>query len=135
MIRVGKATALILLCFTVSMTFAQQNDPVDFVSVMTGTQSNYSFSTGNTYPAITLPYAMNCWAPQTGAMGNGWLYTYDADSIVGLKQTHQPSPWINDYGNFSLMPITGKIKLREKDRASVFSHKSEIAKPYHYSVY
>lgn len=132
---VGKTTALILLFVRLSTSFAQHTDVVDYVNVMTGTQSNYGFSTGNTYPAITLPYAMNCWAPQTGVMGNGWLYTYDADTIIGLKQTHQPSPWINDYGNFSLMPITGKIKIRENDRGSVFSHKSEIAKPYHYSVY
>lgn len=127
-------TVIVLLCFSLKV-LAQQVDPVDYVNVLTGTQSNYGFSTGNTYPAITLPYAMNCWAPQQSAMGNGWLYTYDADSIVGLKQTHQPSPWINDYGNFSLMPVVGKIRLREKDRASVFSHKSEIAKPYYYSVY
>lgn len=131
----GKTMALVLLCFFIVGASAQQLSPVDYVSVMTGTQSKFSFSTGNTYPAITLPYAMNCWSPQTGEMGNGWMYTYDAEKIVGLKQTHQPSPWINDYGNFSLMPITGKVRIREKDRASVFSHKSEIAKPYHYSVY
>lgn len=143
---VGKAAIIVLLCLELSKTAAQHNDPpstgaihdggpVDLVNVMTGTQSKYSFSTGNTYPAITLPYAMNCWVPQTGEMGNGWVYTYDAEKIMGLKQTHQPSPWINDYGNFSLMPVTGKPKLLEKDRASVFSHKSEVAKPYYYSVY
>lgn len=128
-------TIIVLFCFSLHEVVAQQTSPVDYVNVLTGTQSSYGFSTGNTYPSITRPYAMNCWAPQQAPMGNGWMYTYDADSIVGLKQTHQPSPWINDYGNFSVMPIVGKIKLREKDRASVFSHKSEIAKPYHYSVY
>src|SRR5690349_842724 len=87
------------------LMFAQTVDPVDYVNVMTGTESKYSFSTGNTYPAITLPYAMNCWVPQTGEMGNGWVYTYDAAKIMGIKETHQPSPWINDYGNVTLMPI------------------------------
>jgi len=109
---VSKTTVIVLLCFFgLSTASAQQAEPVDHVNVMTGTQSKYSFSTGNTYPAITLPYAMNCWVPQTGEMGNGWVYTYDAERIMGLKQTHQPSPWINDYGNFSLMPITGKVKF------------------------
>lgn len=118
-----------------TMAFAQTFEPIDFVNTMTGTQSKYSFSTGNTYPAITMPFGMNCWVPQTAEMGNGWIYTYDAERIMGLKQTHQPSPWINDYGNFSLMPEVGKPKIREMDRASVFSHKAEVAHPYYYSVY
>jgi predicted alpha-1,2-mannosidase len=54
---------------------------------------------------------------------------------MGIKQTHQPSPWINDYAAFSLMPLTGKIKIKEDDRASWFSHKAEVVKPYYYSVY
>jgi putative alpha-1,2-mannosidase len=78
---------------------------------------------------------MNFWMPQTGKMGDGWAYTYDADKIRGFKQTHQPSPWINDYGQFAIMPITGKIRFHEDQRASWFSHKAEIAKPYYYSVY
>ena len=45
------------------------------------------------------------WTPQTGKMGDGWVYTYGAHTIRGLKQTHQPSPWINDSGQFSIMPV------------------------------
>lgn len=135
MAMVVRTAVAVLLCLVWMDLLAQTTNPVDFVNVMTGTQSKFSFSTGNTYPAITLPYAMNCWVPQTGEMGNGWVYTYDAEKIMGIKETHQPSPWINDYGNVSLMPITGKVRLKEKDRASVFSHKSEVAKPYYYSVY
>jgi putative alpha-1,2-mannosidase len=68
-------------------------------------------------------------------MGNGWMYTYDADQIRGFKQTHQPSPWMNDYGQFAIMPVTGRVKFNQDDRASWFSHKSETSKPYYYSVY
>jgi len=78
---------------------------------------------------------MNFWTPQTGEMWNGWAYTYDANKIRRFKQTHQPSPWMNDYGQFSLMPVTGSLKFREKDRQSWFSHKAETVKPYYYSVY
>jgi len=120
----------------------QAQTPVDYVSTLVGTMSKHSLSTGNTYPAIALPWGMNFWTPQTGKMGNGWTYTYDADKICGFKQTHQPSPWINDYGQFSIMPVTeplepdsGKNMFREDDRASWFSHKTEIAKPYYYKVY
>jgi predicted alpha-1,2-mannosidase len=114
---------------------AQVSDPVDYVSTLVGTNSKYELSTGNTYPAIALPWATNFWSPQTGKMGDGWMYTYTADKIRGFKQTHQPSPWMNDYGQFSIMPITGKAIFNEDERASWFSHKAEVAKPYYYKVY
>ncbi|SEA43814.1 alpha-1,2-mannosidase, putative [Porphyromonadaceae bacterium KH3R12] len=114
---------------------AQPYNPVDYVSTLVGTDSKYELSTGNTYPAIALPWGMNFWSPQTGKMGSGWMYTYHSDKIRGFKQTHQPSPWMNDYGQFSLMPLTGKPVFDEEERASWFSHKAEIAKPHYYRVY
>jgi len=114
---------------------AKGQTPVDYVSTLVGTQSKPSLSTGNLYPATALPWGMNFWTPQTGKMGDGWGYTYDADKIRGFKQTHQPSPWINDYGQFAIMPVTGKPLFDQDDRASWFSHKAEVAKPYYYKVY
>ena len=111
------------------------NEPVDYVSTLVGTASTYELSTGNTYPAIGLPWGMNFWTPQTGRNGDGWQYTYAATHIRGLKQTHQPSPWINDYGEFSLMPVTSGAVLNEDERASWFSHKSETTTPFYYKVY
>lgn len=110
-------------------------EPVDHVSVLVGTMSKHSLSTGNTYPAIARPWGMNFWTPQTGTMGDGWTYCYTADKIRGFKQTHQPSPWINDYGQFAIMPVTGEAVFNQDDRASWFSHKAEEAKPYYYGVY
>ncbi|MBQ9668842.1 MAG: GH92 family glycosyl hydrolase [Prevotella sp.] len=109
--------------------------PVDYVSTLVGTLSKHSLSTGNTYPAVALPWGMNFWTPQTGKMGDGWQYVYTEDKIRGLKQTHQPSPWINDYGQFALMATTGEPRFDEDARASWFSHKAETATPYYYSVY
>jgi predicted alpha-1,2-mannosidase len=109
--------------------------PEELVIPLMGTDSKYQLSNGNTYPAIALPWGMNFWTPQTNVNGDGWQYQYQADKIVGFKQTHQPSPWINDYGCFSIMPITNHLKISEKERASSFSHKTEIVKPYYYSVY
>lgn len=111
------------------------NDPVEWVNPLMGTQSKHSLSNGNVYPAIAVPWGMNFWTPQTGKMGDGWVYTYDADKINGFRQIHQPSPWIGDYGQFSIMPVTGKAIFKEEERASWFSHKAEVAKPYYYSVY
>ena len=124
---------LFFVCSFLILVNAQT--PIDYVSTLVGTQSKHSLSTGNTYPAIALPWGMNFWTPQTGKMGDGWAYTYDADKIRGFKQTHQPSPWMNDYGQFSIMPMTGKPVFNEDERASWFSHKTETAKPHYYKVY
>lgn len=108
---------------------------VDYVNPLVGTETSYKLSNGNTYPAIAVPWGMNFWTPQTGEMGNGWGYTYQSTHLVGIKQTHQPSPWINDYGAFSLMAITGDLKIGEKERSSAFSHSKEISTPYYYHVF
>ncbi|MCL1677258.1 GH92 family glycosyl hydrolase [Elizabethkingia meningoseptica] len=124
-----------VLCIYSCFSFGQNLSPLDYVNTLMGTQSKHSLSNGNTYPAVGLPWGMNLWTPQTGKMGDGWAYTYDADKIKGFKQTHQPSPWMNDYGAFSIMPGVGKLKFKEEERASWFSHKAEVATPYSYSVY
>jgi len=124
-----------ILIISISSIQAQKLQPVDYVSTLVGTDSEYILSNGNTYPAIALPWGMNFWTPVTGKKGNGWIYSYDAYKISGFKQTHQPSPWIGDYGQFSLFPLTGELKIRDEERASWFSHKSETAKPYYYKVY
>lgn len=108
---------------------------VDYVNPLMGTDSSFKLSNGNTYPAIATPWGMNFWTPMTSKMGDGWTYKYDEHKIRGIKQTHQPSPWLNDYGAFSLMAVTGTLKFQEDERASWFSHKAEIAKPYYYKVY
>ncbi|MEM9324460.1 MAG: GH92 family glycosyl hydrolase [Bacteroidota bacterium] len=111
------------------------SDLVQYVNTLMGTDSKFRLSNGNTYQAIATPCGMNFWTPITSKMGDGWTYKYDEEKIRGIKQTHQPSPWINDYAAFSLMPITGDLKFQEDERASWFSHKAEVAKPHHYSVY
>lgn len=127
------------LITTVSILFfyntALSQDVVQYVNPLMGTLSKFELSNGNTYPAIGRPWGMNLWTPQTGRMGDGWAYKYQDDRIVGFKQTHQPSPWMNDYGYFAIMPATGKLRFKEADRASWFSHKTEIAQPHYYKVY
>ncbi|RVU00322.1 glycoside hydrolase family 92 protein [Mucilaginibacter limnophilus] len=124
-----------LLCVGAYAQTDVNTNPVDLVNPLMGTDSEPALSNGNTYPAVAVPWGMNFWTAQTGAMGDGWAYTYNGKKIRGFKQTHQPSPWMNDYGQFSIMPITGSIKVDQNSRASWFSHKAEVAKPYYYSVY
>ncbi|WP_083326110.1 GH92 family glycosyl hydrolase [Hymenobacter coccineus] len=114
---------------------AANADLAQWVNPIIGTDSKPSLSNGNTYPAICRPWGMNFWMPQTGKMGDGWAYQYSADKIRGFKQTHQPSPWMNDYGQFAIMPTTGKRVFEENARASWYSHKAEVAEPNYYRVY
>src|SRR5690554_61274 len=110
-------------------------DPVDYVNILMGTLSEFALSNGNTYPAIAVPWGMNFWTPQTRKIGDGWQYAYTDYKLNGFKQTHQPSPWMNDYGQFSIFPMVDKVEFDQEKRASWYSHKAEIAKPYYYSVY
>ena len=130
-----KKLFIIISLIWATIATASTLEPVDYVNPLVGSQSSFQLSTGNTYPAIAMPWGMNFWVPQTGKNGDGWQYTYTANKIRGFKQTHQPSPWINDYGQFSLMPTVGEPVWDENERASWFSHKAEVAPPYYYKVY
>ncbi|WP_335965034.1 GH92 family glycosyl hydrolase [Galbibacter sp. PAP.153] len=109
-------------------------DLTSYVNTLQGTNSKFELTRGNTYPTTALPFAMNTWTPQTGENGDGWKYQYFKDAIHGFQQAHQCSSWSNDYAVFSLMPITGKLVLNDKERAAKFSHDNEIAKPHYYKV-
>ena len=107
---------------------------VTLVNPLMGTSSAYEFSHGNTYPAVAVPWGMNFWAPQTGENGSGWMYMYTDSLIRGFRQTHQPSPWINDYGTFSIMPLLGEVVMDHRNRGVSFDHANEEAAPNHYRV-
>lgn len=126
---------LISILFSLNCAFAQPTPLTDYVNPLMGTDSEFSLSTGNTYPATAMPWGMNFWTPQTAPMGDGWTYAYDASKIRGIKQTHQPSPWLNDYAAFSLFATTGAPIFDEEKRASWFSHKAETSRPHYYQVY
>ena len=128
-----KALILYTFIFICKTTIANE-DYVKYVNPLIGTDTSFELSNGNTYPAIARPWGMNFWTPQTGKMGDGWVYTYKSDQIIGFKQTHQPSPWINDYAAFSLMPSIGKLSVLEDERKLKFDHENEKAEPHFYSV-
>lgn len=131
-------TVTMILCAVLSTAGVKSQTfdaPVDYVNVLMGTQSEFALSNGNTYPAIALPWGMNFWTPQTRKIGDGWQYAYNDNKLNGFKQTHQPSPWMNDYGQFSIFPMVDRMEFDQEKRASWYSHKAEVAKPYYYSAY
>ncbi len=110
---------------------------VDYVNPLIGTDSTREFSHGNIYPAISMPFGMTTWTPQTGEKHNGWIYQYHKKYINGFKATHQPSPWIGDYGDFAIMPAIGSknhLSTSIDERGTAFNHDNEEAHPYYYKV-
>jgi len=105
----------------------------DLPDPLVGTWSSYELSHGNTYPGVFTPFGMLGWTAQM-TEGNGWPYQYFRENIQGFLATHQPSAWMSNYGAFSLMPMTGELGVMPGERASHFSHRNEIARPYLYSV-
>lgn len=128
-----KQGAALALCLTLSFPVFAEKDLVQYVNTLQGTNSTYELSWGNTYPTTAVPYPMNSWSPQTGKNGDGWKYQYSATTIRGFQPTHQCSPWVGDYGVFSLMPVS-ELVVDESKRVTPFSHDKEIAKPHYYKV-
>jgi predicted alpha-1,2-mannosidase len=125
---------LAILLFIPVTLCAQEKDLVKYVNTLQGTNSHWGYSYGNTYPTVAVPFPVHSWSPQTGKNGDGWKYQYEARTIRGFQQVHQCSPWMGDYGVFSLMPVKGELVVNEEQRASAFSHDREIAKPHYYKV-
>ena len=125
---------IIFFLTAVRQVIAQQPDLVRYVNTLQGTKSSYELSAGNTYPTTALPFCMNAWSAQTGKNGDGWKYKYTENKIRGFGETHQCSPWVGDYGVFTLMPVAGELVVDENARALTFDHKNETAKPNHYAV-
>ncbi len=105
---------------------------VDAVNPLIGTDSTFELSNGNTLPLVALPWAMASWTPQT--TDARWIYRYKHNTVQGIRLTHQPSPWIGDYGQFCLMPMVGTLEMNTKRRAQKFEHANERIRPYGYHL-
>ena len=78
---------------------------LDYVNIKQGTASTSRFSHGNTLPLTQLPFGMAAFAPQTNWNPN---FYHPADrSLEGVRLTHQPSPWVGDFGCFLMIPQSG----------------------------
>jgi len=75
--------------------------------VGTDTEDSSAVSDGNTLPQVKMPWGFNDWVPQTSTQGSWWFHRADT-SFLGMRCTHQPSPWVGDYGDFRLLPYVAK---------------------------
>lgn len=93
---------------------------------------------GQTLPAVLVPHGMNFWTPQTQDTEQKCRapYYYRDSLFQGFRASH----WLvggctQDYGSFTLMPMTGRLRLKPEERATPFSHNDELSHPYYYGVY
>ncbi|MGZ9583965.1 GH92 family glycosyl hydrolase [Paenibacillus marinisediminis] len=99
------------------------------VNPLQGTDSIYPYSNGNTLPLISMPWGMAAWSPQTNEAGGGWYFNPNHNRFEGIRLTHQPSPWIGDYGHMTFMPIAGPLKLSAHNRSSSIRKQDMIVRP------
>ena len=133
----NKATLILALTLAgvTAAAAAQAPSLVQLANPLMGTDNPNGFSHGNTIPEAALPFPMNAWAPYTQPQRDSFYYAWRQTKIRGIRQTHQPSPWMGDYANFALMPVTGKLVVNETDRASEFRHEAEVSQPSSYKVH
>lgn len=74
-----------------------------------GTDNQYSFSHGNCLPYTGVPFGMNYFAPQTTDQKGSWWFHPNDRTFQGFRITHQPSPWMGDFSQMVLLPISGKL--------------------------
>ena len=87
---------------------------LDYANPAQGTASVHAFSQGNTLHLVARPFGMTHWGPQTEDSSR--FYKSDARQLQGIRATHQPSPWIGDYGHFLLCPQSGRRFLQGGQR-------------------
>jgi len=92
--------ALLLLLGCDSSNIAK---PEEYVNVLGGTKNRFDFSHGNVLPETQVPWGFNGWAPETDPEQGDFWFDSESAKMYGIRCTHQPSPWIGDYGNMRFM--------------------------------
>ncbi|WP_433205481.1 GH92 family glycosyl hydrolase [Dactylosporangium sp. CS-047395] len=115
----------------------------NFVDTRRGTNASGSFSRGNNLPISAVPNGFNFFTPVTNATSDSWEYEYqranngaNLPTLQGLAISHEPSPWMGDRNQMSVMPVAagGTLTGAPSSRALSFSHADEIAHPDFYQV-
>lgn len=102
---------------------------LSYVNPLQGTYSHYNFSTGNTLPIMAMPYGMAHWTLQTDNV-RGWFFQPGTPKLQGIRCTHQPSPWMGDYGAFTILPQVGKRLLSCLKRGTAYRLDKSLIKPH-----
>ena len=107
---------------------------LNYINICQGTKSVQRFSHGNTLPLTQRPFGMISFAPQTQG-GTNWWFHPDVPSIEGIRLTHQPSPWISDYGTLLITPQSDVIIDSYGSAWSGYRRKESVLRPDYLNVY
>lgn len=107
---------------------------IDYVNIKQGSKSCPRFSGGNTIPLTQLPFAMAGFVPQTAGDNGNWFYHPDDRITDGIRLTHQPSPWIGDYGALVLCPQSGTPHYSTMERSSGFRPQEAVLSPHYMNI-
>jgi len=109
----------------------------EYVNILGGTDSKYDFSHGNSLPLMGLPWSADTWAVQSNLNDvDGWWFHPKDRRFLGIRNTRQPSPWINDYGQFLLtasMP-GDPAQAAENPFWSGYNPASSVWSPYYFKT-
>jgi predicted alpha-1,2-mannosidase len=105
------------------------NALLDYVNILQGTNNSYAYSNGNTLPLCALPFGMTHWTLETTDQPE-MFFSPHSSSFHGIRATHQPSPWIRDYGAVRFLPQTGPVITGREERFSCFNPQELQAAPH-----
>ena len=125
------AIILALLALLAQAPVGAIRNPEDFPNLLAGTFTDGNvFSTGNTLPLVGYPWGFNHWAPQTaeGSRHAGsWWFHGSEHRFTFMRCTHQPSPWIGDWGWFLFSPQMGNL---DRNIEHAWEPRAAVIKPH-----
>jgi predicted alpha-1,2-mannosidase len=137
--------AIALIC--TDTVYAQQQYLIPYVQPFSGTSASTTLASqhiedkterlANTIPAVAPPFSMTQWTPQTQLTEKKCLapYYYNNKKFYGFRASH----WISgsctqDYGSFTIMPISGQLKTNAAQYAENYVHENEVSTPSYYKL-
>lgn len=94
-----------------------------------GTENYSRYSNGNIFPVTALPHGMAEWCIQTDGAGGNWFYNPRHRTFEGIRLTHQPSPWVGDYGAVLFLPTSGEDAIANCAHSS-YRPENAVIEPY-----
>ncbi|GBG25979.1 Alpha-1,2-mannosidase, putative [Hondaea fermentalgiana] len=111
--------------------------PVEVVDILRGTDNKSwrSNSRGNALPLVSRPFGMTHWALTNTINGReAWFFNPYKQSFAGIRCTHQPSPWIGDYGFFDVRPMWQRAPYKDGSKPRTYDRQGAIMLPHYMSV-
>lgn len=101
----------------------------EYVNVYMGTLNSRRFSNGNIFPLTAVPHGMASFTIQTNGAEGNWFFSPLSKSFEGIRLTHQPSPWVSDYGQLILTGQHGELAVGEESRWSSYDNEGCVFQP------